>query len=216
MLPHAGERDPAAVLVGAQQIREIGQCHRLLRIGDAHDAQHCRRNLRQIRERLQSALVALQAFDRSAQRAGALDASRTRVGSEPRCSASSCARRLQIAARTSSRPSASIVEIALGVESHRAVREIRRADADDLLVHDHHLGVHVDARAALQPFDERIVDAKRSCTSAARSRWMSFVRSVCIVTSSSQPWLSRATPPRLPGHRARRAAQQEHRRLCPR
>ncbi len=106
--------------------------------------------VRQIGERLEGALVALQLVDRSAQRAGALD----RLAHARRLAAQMLAE--QLSAQLADRLAHVVAtlrldrQVALGVQAHRAVGEIRRADAHDLVVDDDELGMHVDARAALQ------------------------------------------------------------------
>ena len=50
--------------------------------------------------------------------------------------------------------------VALGVHSHRTVREIGRTDAQDLVVDDHQLGVQIDAQTSAQSVDMRVVNVQ--------------------------------------------------------
>ena len=50
--------------------------------------------------------------------------------------------------------------VAFGVHTHRAIADIRRADAQPLVVDDHHLRVQVDAGSFGQAFDVRAVRVK--------------------------------------------------------
>ena len=107
-------------------------------------------------------------------------------GGTPRCSASSASRSPRIARRTSGRPRGDD-RVALGVEPHRAVAEVRRADAQPLVVDDHQLGVHVDAGALGEPVHVRVVDVEAAVRSAARSSLISG----CAARAWSPPRASR-------------------------
>ena len=81
-------------------------------------------------------------------------------------------------------------EVAFGVHAHRAVAEVRRADAQPFVVDDHHLRVQVDAGALGEPLDVR--DSRRGSGRAVGLAQLAHEPRAQrrMVTSSSQPWLS--------------------------
>ena len=85
----------------------------------------------------------------------------------PRCSASSSSRMAAIVARLFASPAVVDRHVAFGVEPHRAVVHVGRADAQHSVVDDHDLGVDVDRLAARGVRDGRCGTGRAVALAAA-------------------------------------------------
>ena len=121
--------------------------------------------------------LAAQRLDRRDQRAGLREPSpRPRSPVTPRCSASRSARiaAIRCAGACIGRQPGVDQQVAFAVEAHRAVVQVGRADAQQLVVDDHDLGVDVDVLAAL---GHRRVDAEAAvAVGLRRARCISRAR----------------------------------------
>ena len=134
--------------------------HRPFRIGERNRAQHRIGPFVYVRHRPQSALRRAERGDRAVQSSEASDRLRdiadTRagvLGDQPITKCADRLRGLRIGMRFHH-------EVALGVEAHRTVAEIGRADAQPFIVDDHELRMHVDARPLRQAGDIGVVHLK--------------------------------------------------------
>ena len=161
--------------------------------------------------------AAAERVHRGDQRAARRERVRDRCGSQP-----SAPRAAGCAATRSRRPSAGRDlgvedQVALGVESHRSVAEVRRADARDAVVDDHHLGVDVHARRRRARAPSGTAGAAGRGDPWRAARRSSARAQTPIELCSSQPCSSRGSTTTISGPSgSRQAARERVRRPRPR